>query len=186
MNSGGVITGTVQVTSDLLWRAALITALIDVPLLLIAAHWVSPEVFRKLKWYLASAALVVYAALWGTFGSVLYWDEVYQAIFPAWSRWLLPGYGLLFAAVAIAFWRISLLAAKWQVVWFCLLGGLVSLVGHSIGISRGLLRVPMLAEASAVSALVFGVFEFILYWCAIVGLGAAGRWFGLQLRPRHR
>ncbi len=186
MNTGGNITEAVQVTSDLLWRAALITALIDAALLVVLAHWVSAGLFQRLKWYLAGAALVIYAALWGTFGSVSYWDEVYKAIFPAWSRWLLPGYGLLFAAVALAFWRVSLLAARWQAVWFCLLGGLVSLVGHSIGISRGLLRVPMLAQASAVSALVFGVFEFILYWCGIVGLGAASRWFGLQLRPRHR
>ncbi len=175
-----------QVTSDLLWRAALITALIDIPLLVILAHWVSADLFRKLKWYLAAAALIIYAALWLIFGSISYWDEVYKAIFPAWARWLLPGYGLLFAAVALAFWRLSLLAAKWQAVWFCLLGGLVSLVGHSIGLSRGLLRVPMLAQADAISALVFGVFEFILYWCAIVGLGAAGRWLALQLRPRHR
>jgi hypothetical protein len=54
-----------------------------------------------------------------------------------------------------------------------------------IGISRGLLRVPLLAEVSAVSALVFGVFEFIFYWCAIVGLSVAGRWLGLQLRQAH-
>jgi hypothetical protein len=164
----------------------LIAALIDAPLLFLIARWVSSELFRKLKWYLAGAAIIVYAALWGTFGSVYYWDAVYSAIFPAWFRWLLPViYGLLFGALALAFWRVSLFVAKWQAVWFVLLGGLISLVGHSIGISRGLLRVPMLAEASAASALVFGVFEFILYWCAIIGLGMAVRWLGLRLRrPR--
>ncbi len=177
------MTETVPITSELLWRATLFAALIDAPLLVIVARWVSPELFSKLKWPMAGAALVVYAALWGTFGSVLFWDAVYQAIFPAWFRWLLPaGYGLLFGALALAFWRVSLLTARWRAVLFCLLGGLVSLVGHSIGISRGLLRVPMLAEASAASALVFGVFEFIFYWCAIVGLGAAGRWLILRLR----
>jgi hypothetical protein len=70
------------------------------------------------------------------------------------------------------------------VLWFILLGGLVSLVGHSIGISRGLLRVPLLADASTASALVFGVFEFIFYWSVIVGLSVAGRWLGLHLRQR--
>jgi hypothetical protein len=165
----------------------LIAALIDAPLLILVARWVSSELFRKLKWHLAGAAFVVYALLWGTFGSVYFWDAVYQAIFPAWARWLLPvGYGLLFGALALAFWRVSTLAARWQAVWFCLLGGLVSLVGHGIGISRGLLRVPLLAEASAASALAFGVFEFIFYWCAIVGLGAAGRWLGLRWRQAHR
>src|SRR5512136_1594652 len=180
------MTETGRVTSELLWRATLIAALIDAPLLALVARWVSPELFNKLKWHLAGAAFVVYAALWGTFGSVYFWDAVYKAVFPAWSRWLLPGgYGLLFGAIALAFWRVSLAAARWQAVWFSLLGGLVSLVGHGIGIRRGLLRVPLLAEASAASALVFGVFEFIFYWCAIVGLGAAGRSLILRLRQTH-
>ena len=180
------MTETGRVTSELLWRVTLIAMLIDAPLLFLVARWVSSGLFRKLKWYLAGAALVVYALLWGAFGSVYFWETVYKAIFPAWSRWFLPlGYGLLFGALAVAFWRVSILAARWQALWFCLLGGLVSLVGHGIGISRGLLRVPLLAEASAVSALVFGVFEFIFYWCVIVGLGVAGRWLGLRLRQRH-
>ncbi len=142
--------------------------------------------FGKLKWYLAGAAFVIYAALWGTFGSVYFCDLVYQAIFPAWFRWLLPvGYGLLFGLLALVFWRVSQLAARGQALWFILLGGLVSLVGHGIGINRGLLRVPMLAEASAVSALVFGVFEFIFYWCAIVGLSIAGRRIALLLHGKR-
>jgi hypothetical protein len=41
---------------------------------------------------------------------------------------------------------------------------------------------PLLAILSAVSALVFGVFEFIFYWCVIVGLSVAGRWLSLRLR----
>jgi hypothetical protein len=182
----GFMTVTGQVTSGLLWRATLIAALIDAPLLILVARWVSPGLFRKLKGYLAGAAFIVYALLWGTFGSVYFWDSVYQAIFPAWFRWLLPlGYGLLFGALALPFWRVSLLSARGQALWFILLGGLVSLVGHSIGISRGLLQVPLLAEASAASALVFGVFEFIFYWCVIVGLSLACRWLGLRLRQTN-
>jgi hypothetical protein len=160
-----------------------IAVLIDVPLVMLVARWVSRELFCKLKWFLVGAAFVVYAVLWGTLGSVYYWDAVYSAIFPTWFRWLLPlGYGLLFGGLALAFWRTSILMSRWQVVWFCLFGGLVSLVGHSIGIGRGLLRVPLLADVSAVSALVFGVFEFIFYWCVIVGLSAVSRWLGLRLR----
>lgn len=178
---------TGRVTSELLWRASLIAILIDVPLLILIARWVSSELFVKLKWYLTGVAFIVYAALWGTYGSVYYWEAVYKAIFPIWMRWLLPVvYGSLYGALALVFWRASMLVTRWRgVVWFCLLGGLVSLVGHSIGISRGLLRVPMLAEASTVSALVFGVFEFIFYLCAIVGLSVAGRWVGLRLRQIH-
>jgi hypothetical protein len=180
------MTETGVLTSELLWRAALVVALIDAPLLFLVAHFVSSGLFRSLKWHLVGAAFLVYAALWGTCGSLIFWDTVYKAIFPAWFRWLLPlGYGLLFGALALAFWRASLLAARGKVLWFCLLGGLVSLVGHSIGIGRGLLRVPLLAQASPESALVFGVFEFIFYWCAIVGLAAAGRGLGLRLRKSH-
>ena len=92
---------------------------------------------------------------------------------------------MLYGAVAVALWRASVAIARWQPVWFCLLGGLVSLVGHGIGIWRGLLRVPLLSEASATSALVFGVFEFVFYWCAIVGLAFAAWSAGLQVRRRR-
>ncbi len=180
------MTETAGVTSELMWRATLVAMLIDVPLLLAVARWVSSELFFKVKWYLAGAGFVVYAALWGTFGSVLYWDTVYHTIFPAWFRWPLPiVYGLLFAVLALASWRVGILAPKWPAVCFSLCGGLVSLVGHSIGISRGLLRVPLLAGVSAISALVFGVFEFIFYWAAIVALAVASRWLILRLRGSH-
>ena len=164
------------VTSQLLWRAALVMALIDAPLLWLAVRFVSSPLFRELKWDLAGAACLVYAAIWGSLGSLYFWETVYKAVFPAWSRWLLPvGFGSLFGMLAVAFWWLSRRAAWGQVLWFCLQGGLVSLLGHTYGISRGLLRVPLLSEASAASALVFGVFEFIFYWCVITALAALGR-----------
>lgn len=175
-----------QVTSELYWRATFITGLIDAPLVFIIGRWVSSEVFRKLKWHLAAAAFVVFATLWGTFASVYFWEAVYQHVFLGWSRWLLPvGYGVLFGAIAVALWRASVACARWQPAWFCLLGGLVSLVGHGIGISRGLLQVPLLSEVSVPSALAFGVFEFVFYWCAIVGLAVAARGAGLLVRRRR-
>jgi hypothetical protein len=175
-----------RATSELLWRATFIAVLIDAPLVVLIGRCVSSELFRNLKWHLAAAASVVYATLWGTFASLYFWDAVYSQVFPSWSRWLLPaGYGVLFGAVAVALWHASVAFARRQPVWFCLLGGLVSLVGHSIGISRGLLRVPLLSEVSATSALVFGVFEFVFYWCAIMGLAVAARGVGLQVRRRR-
>lgn len=177
------MTETRPVTSELLWRGAFIVALIDLPFLYGVARWVRSELFRQLKWYLGAVAFLIYAALWGALGSVYYWDAVYQAVFPAWSRWLLPvGFGFLYGSLALAFWRLSLTAPRWPGVWFSVCGGIVSLVGHLIGISMGLLRVPLLSQASAESALVFGVFEFIFYWCAILALAAAGQRIGLALR----
>ncbi len=176
--------GYSQLTSGLMWSAAAVAALIDAPLLALAAWSISTEHFRKLKWYLVGSAFLVYAVIWGTFGSVLYWDEVYSAIFPAWFRWLLPLiYGTLFGTLALLFWRLSRLAARWQVVGFCLMGGLFSIVGHSIGAGRGLFKVPLLAETSIPAALTFGVFEFIFYFCCIVGLAAAAKWLSKVFSP---
>jgi hypothetical protein len=64
-----VVAETGRATSERLWRATLIAVLIDAPLLMLVARWVSSGLFRKLKWYLAGAGFVVYTALWGPFGS---------------------------------------------------------------------------------------------------------------------
>jgi hypothetical protein len=163
-----------RITSALLWGATAIAAVIDAPLLALVTRAVSPALFRQLKWWLAGVAALMYCIIWGVFGTVLYWDAAYSYVFPAWFRWPLPiVYGALFGAVALLFWRLSVAASRWPALWFCLLGGLVSLVGHGIGVRRGLLRAPLLSQASAASALVFGVFEFIVYWCAIVLIAMA-------------
>jgi len=176
MNETGVL------TSSLMWRAALVMALIDAPLLFLAARCVPSALFRRLKWYMVGAAAFVFAAIWGIVGSVVFWDDVYSLIFPPWFHWLLPLiYGLLFGVVSLFFWRLSLFSPRGQVLVFCLLGGLVSLVGHTIGIRRGLMRVPLLAQTSIASALVFGVFEFTFYFLGIVALAAAARWIGTRL-----
>ncbi len=177
---------TEHLTSELMWHVTLTTALIDSPILILVARYVSSELFGKLKWYLAGTAVLLYAVIWGTVGSLYFWDTVYKAIFPAWSRWLLPvGFGLLYGALALVFWQTSILATKGQAVWFILLGGIISLVGHSIGVSRGLFRVSLLADVSIASAFAFGVFEFIFYWCMIVGLSITLRWLGLRLRKMY-
>jgi hypothetical protein len=175
-----------HLTSELLWRCAIVVAVLDAPLLALVARRVPAEAFRALKWRLAAAAYLVYGLLWLVFGSLLFWEAVYGRIFPAWFRWPLPVvYGALFGAVALAFWRLSAAARRWPAMWFCVLGGLVSLVGHGIGIRRGLLRVPLLADVSAASALVFGVFEFVAYWCAIVGIAMLSRRLPIR-RPGDR
>lgn len=158
-----------SLTSDLFWRASAVMAAVDAVLLLLAAR-ISTSLFEKLKWHLAGAAGALYALLWGVFASVAFWDDVYGLLFPAWARWLLPPfYGLLFAAIALGFWAICWRAPRWPAVWFVVLGGLVSLVGHGIGMSRGLMRVPMLASVDPVAALVFGVFEFMAYFSVVTG-----------------
>jgi hypothetical protein len=113
LKGGAIMSETSRLTSDLLWWATSITALIDVVLLLLVARFVSAELFAKLKWHVAAAASIVYALLWGVLGSVLFWDTAYSAVFPVWSRWLLPvGFGLLYGALALAFWQVSIHAPR--------------------------------------------------------------------------
>jgi len=169
-----------RVTTELLLGASLVTAIVDAVLLALAGR-VRPETFRRLKWPLAIAAAAVFAALWGVLASHLYWDAVYRHVFPAGMRpWLPVAYGLAFGLVALFFWSISTRASRWPAVWFCLLGGLVSIPGHAWGMSRGLMRVPLLSQASPAAALLFGFFEFIVYFAAIVGLSLVV----LRLRER--
>jgi hypothetical protein len=60
------------VSSDLLWRAALVVALIDAPLLVLVARRVPSGLFGRLPWYLAGAAFLVFASIWGACGSVFF------------------------------------------------------------------------------------------------------------------
>jgi len=164
----------VRPTTEMMWWTTLALAAVDAGLLLLVGRLVLREVFVRLKWWTAAAAFLVYAGLWGTFASCLYWDLVYGRLFPVWSRWLLPvGYGLLFASLALLFWWASLRMPGRPVVTFCLLGGLVSVPGHAVGIARGLLRVPFLSQVSPASALTLGVAEFIVYCALMVALAGA-------------
>jgi hypothetical protein len=166
-----------QVTSELLWRATLYAIILDAPLLLLITKYVSYELLLKLKWYILGITLLIFGGIWGIFGSLLFWDSVYKYIFPEWFHWYLPIiYGPIYGLLSFIFWRISIFIKRYSVILFILLGGLFSIVGHSIGISRGLFNVPLLSKASIESALIFGIFEFIFYWCIILILSISIRW----------
>jgi hypothetical protein len=157
--------------SELFWWAALATAAVDLGLLLLAARFVRRPLFERLKGPVTLAAGLTYAALWGFLASWWMWDLVYSAVFPAWARWWLPvWYGTGFGLVALLFWHVSVRLPGHPAVSFCLLGGVVSIPGHLWGMRRGLMRVPLLAQASPVAAFSFGVFEFVAYWCFILAL----------------
>ena len=159
-----------RATTELFLRASLVTAVVDAVLLALVGR-VRPATWRRLKWPLGASAAFVYALLWGALASGLYWDEVYRHVFPQGLRpWLPLVYGIGFGLLAVVFWSLSVRASRWPAFWFCLLGGLVSIPGHAWGMSRGLMRVPLLSQASPAAALLFGFFEFIVYFAAIVGL----------------
>jgi len=149
--------------------AALVTALIDLVFVFLLLRWVDRSRFQRLK-----APLVIVAALaWcGIYTAAVwsFWDTCYSFVFPGWVRWFVIFFGLLMGGVAYLFWWLALKIPWNPIVTFTILGGLHSLPGHLNGIyGMGLMeKCPILTEVSIESALVFGVFEFIFYWCVIL------------------
>jgi hypothetical protein len=168
--------GVVRLTSTDLWLGAAITAAVVCGLIGLAMRLVSSEAFCELKWYLVGAGSLTYGLLWAVLGSVYFWDPVYRAVFPEWSRWVLPFFfGFLDGLAALGFWWLSMRVARWRVAVFILLAGPWSVLGHGIAMLKGLLNVPYLEQATAFSALTFATFEYMLYECAIVGMAVGAR-----------
>ena len=56
-------------------------------------------------------------------------------------------------------------------VAFCVFGSLWGMVTHVWAVYRGIVdNPPMLQGTSPVAAVVAAVFEFMLYWCIILGV----------------
>jgi len=160
-----------QMTTELMWKAALVAAVVDAALLLLIRRVVTPERFGRLKWPAAGVTALFFGGVW-TFAMWGYWWELaYHYVFPDWARTVVPpAYGLMFGAVGLAAWWLARRARGVPGVVFCLLGGVVSLPGHMWAFyGRGMLtKVPILRGVSDVSALVFGVFEFTAYFSGIL------------------
>lgn len=161
-----------KVTTHILWEGALIFALIDVVFISILRRRIRFEAFRQFKWTLVITTGIFWCLLLGTLMSGIFWEPVYHYVFPDWSRWLIPPvYGLFFAAVGFVFWWIALRFPKEPVVTWCLLGGLWGMLTHIWAVYRGILdKPPMLQGASPVATVIMPIFEFIFYYCVILGL----------------
>ncbi len=166
-------TASAKLTTQMMWAAALVVALVDAAFVFLLARHVRPERFRQLPWLLEGTAAIVFGGLWALFASVYYWDACYRFIFPSWARWCLPViYAVVFGLVGAVLWWLSPRLPGNATLDFCLLGGLVSLPGHSYAIyaKRMFEQCALLRGVSPASALVFGVFEFIFYWSVILTL----------------
>jgi len=182
----------IKATSELLWVSALVAALADVGLVVFLNWWIKAARFRQYKWVITGVSLVFWSGVWlyAMWGN--WWELAYHHIFPTWARYVVPpSYGLLFGAVGMGIWWLALRLPGYPVVNFCLLGGLVSLPGHLWAIyGRAMLdKVPLLQTVSPASALVFGIFEFIVYWSFILVIAALLRggwelWRGTAERNR--
>jgi len=163
-----------KVTSEILWRGALIFSLIDIVFIIVLTRFIKPEKFRQMKWTLVATMVVFFTALWGILAAYYFWDPVYGFFFPEWSRWLIPPvYGLLFSVAGLLFWWIALRVPGNVVINFCLLGGLWGMVTHLWAVYRGILvKPPMLQGASPVAAVVIAIFEFMFYWCITLSIAS--------------
>jgi hypothetical protein len=156
-----------KVTSEILWRGALLFAAIDLVFVSIIIRIVKPSDLLKMKWTIVIVLAMFFTFLFGFITSFLFWDSVYSYVFPLWARWIIPPiYGLLFSIAGLFFWWIASSSPKGKVIIFCLLGGLWGVLTHILAIQRGILdKPPMLTGASPFAALTIAAFEFIFYWC---------------------
>jgi hypothetical protein len=161
-----------KVTTEILWKATWVLVPIDAVFLSILAWRVNSRTFRSFMRTLVVTTTIFWFAIWKAMTSGALWHSVYHYVFPEWARWFIPPvYGLSFGCVAWLFWHIALRLPGRSVVSYCLLGGLWGALTHIWAISRGILdKPPMLQGASPVAAVVFPVFEFILYWCITVSV----------------
>jgi hypothetical protein len=166
----------VKVTSEILWRAAVLFGLVDIVLVTYYARFIEPAVFRQMKLQVTLVTGILWFLIWLVM-VIFFWDPVYHYVFPSWSRWILPlFFGIGFALIGLLFWWIALQFRGNPVLSFCLLGGLWGMTTHVWAIHRGILeKPPLLQAASPVAGSVMPVFEFIFYWCVI--LGVSFLWF---------
>jgi hypothetical protein len=160
-----------KATSEMLWLGTLIFAVIDAAFVPNLAWRIKAATFRQIKWTLVTATAIFWSAIW-TWALFNFWDSVYQYMFPAWARRLIPpAYGLLFAGVGLLFWWLALRLQGNPVVNFCLLGGLWGMMTHLWAVYWGIVdKPPVLQSVAPVSAVIVAVFEFMFYWCIILSV----------------
>ena len=173
----------IQATSQMYWTAALVTAALDLLLVGLLVWRLEESTFRQLQPGLTIAAMLFWCILY-TWASWSFWEVCYAYLLPGWVRWFVVPFGLISGLLGYAFWWLSLRLPGKPLYWFFLLAGMHSLPGHLHAIyGRVMLeRCPILAEVSASSALIFGIFEFILYWCFVLLISVLVR----NLYLKHR
>jgi hypothetical protein len=167
-----IISNDIKVTSEILWKGAMIFALIDIVFVYTLTKLIKPDYLLRMKWRLVIIMFLFFFILFGSLVSIIFWDSVYSYVFPSWARWIIPpAYGLLFSLVGLFFWWLAFRLPKNPVMNFCILGGFWGIISHVLAIQRGILeKPPMLQGASPIAALTIAAFEFIFYWCLCLGL----------------
>jgi hypothetical protein len=173
----------IKITTDLLYKGALIFALIDAVYIPLLVWQVSEETFRRMKWSLVITAALVWYGIWAwAIGN--FWETVYSYVFPAWAQTWIPWIAFAVAgAVAFGLWMLTIQLKRNFVVTFCLMSGIMGSLTHIWAVYRGIVtKPPMLQGASPLAAIVIAFFEFIFYWCTILVAAKILNWMQMKLK----
>jgi hypothetical protein len=164
----------IQLSPWALWIAAIVAALIAVPVMHLLSRRIDPHLFKRLNWSIVIGAVIFWMVL-GLSLFALTWESFYAKFLPdPASRSL--GRSLLellpYPLIGWLMWWLAMRLPGNPAVNFCLLGGLQSLPEHLWGIySLGMLdSVPFLHGTSPLSVIIFAIPEYMLYWSSVLWL----------------
>ena len=185
VKSGGNVTSDFKITTELLYKGALVFALMDAVYLPLLVWRINKEAFHKLKWSLVITAALVWFGIWfWAIGN--FWETVYSYVFPVWARTWVPWIAFIAASlIAFGLWTFAI-RLKWNVILsYCLLGGVIGSLTHIQAVYLGIVtKPPMLQGASPLAAVIIAFFEFIFYWCTILTLARIMDW--MQTRRKNQ
>lgn len=165
-------------TTAQMWSVAASVAAIDLLFAVLLTRWIRPPWPLGLPAALLALGTLCFAALF-TWAFRTFWDNCYGGVLPGWFRTVAPLVGGVLGSLGWGMWWVARrISDRWCVPVFLSLGALESVPGHINAIyGRGLLShcVPVLG-ITPLSAMVFGLFEFALYWSVILA------WAGLVAR----
>jgi len=177
----------IKITTELLYKGALVFALMDAVFVSLLVWRLKKETFRRLKWLLVVSAALVWFGIWSwAIGN--FWGTVYSYVFSAWAQTWVPWIALIGAGlVALGLWTLTI-RIRWNVVLtFCLMGGIIGSLTHIWAVHRGIVtKPPMLQGASPLGAVVIAFFEYIFYWCVILMLATVMDWIGNRFTKPNR
>jgi len=173
----------IKISTELLYKGALVFALMDAVYVSLLTWHVSDESFRRLKWPLVISAALVWYGIWAwAIGN--FWVTVYSYVFPAWAQIWVPWIACVVAGIsAFILWTLAIQTKLKVVPVYCFLSGALGSLTHIWAVYRGIVtKPPMLQGASPLAAVVIAFFEYIFYWCTILMLAKIMDWVQLKLK----
>lgn len=166
-----------HLTNEIFWWSTLVAAVVDSGFAFLLVKSVKRERLHALKGKLVVIALVCFTLLW-CWAIDNFWENVYRYVFPEGLRWFLPpAQGVLTAIIMYVIWRLALNFSGNAVANFCLLGGAWGAITHTWAVYRGIVaKPPMFQGVHPVPVIIFATFEFVFYWCLMLGIAAATQW----------